>query len=264
MALVSSASSSRMIADLILQATATPGCYVFSELLYHPNVQPLKSQPEFCPHFKHLQIFAHGKYQDYISDSTLPPLNAAQTLKLRQLTLLSLASQRSASSYTALMTAVGLDTLQELEKLVVGAIYTGLLVATLDPERQFVNITSVAPLRDVSPKSIPALQTTLKELSARCGAAMQQINENINNIRAEAEARALEQDRVAKAVEKMTQAEKSISENVGGGPGNGSHAFTHQIRKPKRSAFGPEEDDNAMDVDEEDDGGEKKRNRKKF
>ena len=100
----------------------------------------------------------------------LPALNDAQTLKLRLLTLLTLASKPSTTTltYPALQSALGLATPAELEALVTSAIYAALLHARLDPRAARVHVASVAPLRDVAPGAVPALAGVLAAWEGRC------------------------------------------------------------------------------------------------
>ena len=272
-----------MAADLIIRATSTPGCYVFSELLYHPNVQSLGTHPEYLPYLKHLQIFTYGTYHDYYTstDPPLPQLSDAQTLKLRQLSLLSLASDRAALSYANLQDQMGLSSPRELEEVVISAVYANLLEATLDPQRMTVCITSISPLRDIAPGNMLAIQKGLSDLSDRCTKTLSKLEREIARIRVRAVARAEEKERSTMVLDRLVQAEKSIQDNStanaggGGGDGGGSTAEgasgapspdIHPVlsRKAKRSALGQEDDGGAMDLDDDDDGGEKKRGRKKF
>lgn len=64
------AKAPRAAADLILRATADPNTYVFAELLHMPNIDALKSSGEYSGHYKLLQIFSWGTWQDYKSTRT--------------------------------------------------------------------------------------------------------------------------------------------------------------------------------------------------
>ncbi|KAK5992881.1 COP9 signalosome complex subunit 7a [Cladobotryum mycophilum] len=137
-ALSKSASSPRAAADLVTRATSAPNTFLFAELLQTPQIQALADSPEFTSHLTLLQIFSYGTYETYHATPDLPALSETQTLKLRQLSLLTLASDRSSLSYDALERALGLSSAREVEDLVITAIYAGLLHATLDPARQAV------------------------------------------------------------------------------------------------------------------------------
>ncbi|GJN70519.1 hypothetical protein PLIIFM63780_002889 [Purpureocillium lilacinum] len=193
LALSKSATSPRAAADLVTRATSAPNTFVFAELLQTPQVQALSSSPEYASHLALLQTFSYGTYQSYRAESSkLPPLNDAQNRKLRQLSLLTLARDRSNLTYDALQDALGLSSARELEDLVVKAVYDGLLHATLDPVRQAVEVTSIAPLRDLQPGAIPGLVAALSTWSDRCTTTLDDIDAQINAIRANAVARAKE------------------------------------------------------------------------
>lgn len=119
----------------------------------------------------------------------MPSLNDAQTLKLRQLSLVSLARDRSNLSYGALHKALGLSSARELEELVITAMYAGLLHATLDPANEAVQVTSVAPLRDLQPDAIPAMVQALRNWSERCDSTLGDLEAQIRTIRASAAVR---------------------------------------------------------------------------
>jgi COP9 signalosome complex subunit 7 len=65
LALSKSATSPRAAADLITQATSAPNTYVFAELLQTPNIQNLRSTPDYASHITLLEIFAWGTWEDY-------------------------------------------------------------------------------------------------------------------------------------------------------------------------------------------------------
>ncbi|UKZ90294.1 uncharacterized protein TrAFT101_005318 [Trichoderma asperellum] len=183
LALSKSATSPRAAADLVTRATSAPNTFIFTELLQTPQIQALAASPEFTSYLTLLQIFSYGSYGTYHATADLPTLNDTQTLKLRQLSLLSLASDRSSLSYDALQKALGLSSPREVEDLVITAIYAGLLHATLDPARQAVSVTSVAPLRDLAPGTIPDMISALQNWAGRCQSTLGDLEEQIKSIR---------------------------------------------------------------------------------
>jgi COP9 signalosome complex subunit 7 len=287
LALTKSTSTPRQAADLVTRATSAPNTYLFTELLQSPQIQSLSSSPEYSSHLTLLQIFSHGTYTTYTSTPDLPPLSPQQTLKLRQLSLLTLAKDRELS-YSSLISKLGLSSARELEDIVTSSIYASLINATLDPAHETVHIHSVAPLRDVSPTAIPDLLSSLKSWASRCEAALADLNSRVATIRATANARAQSQTewdaRVAKLVEDEFTAGPAAflgfgsaeagqhGHGLGGGfsqglpaRGPGGQQSQRTGRYGKRGSghmdgVADEVDDEAMDLDEEDDGvGEKKR-----
>ncbi|KAM0430519.1 hypothetical protein ACHAPT_005868 [Fusarium lateritium] len=192
LALSKSASSPRAAADLVTRATSAQNTFLFTELLQTPAIQGLAGS-EFASHLTLLQIFAYGTYASYKTTEGLPALAEVQATKLRQLSLLTLARDRKNLSYAALQDALDLPGAREVETLVISAVYAGLLHATLDPARAAVQVSSVAPLRDLAPGAIPDMATALKTWSDRCTSTLGDLETQIKDIRTAAAARQREQ-----------------------------------------------------------------------
>ncbi|KAF4343375.1 ACOB protein [Fusarium beomiforme] len=261
-ALSKSATSPRAAADLVTRATSAPNTFLFSDLLQTPAIQNL-ADSEFSSHLTLLQIFSYGTYSSYKSTEGLPTLAEAQATKLRQLSLLSLARDRQNLSYAALQDALNLPGPREVETLVISAVYAGLLHATLDPARAVVQLSSVAPLRDLAPGAIPDMAAALKTWSHRCTTTLDALDIQIKEIRTIAAARQREQ---RLADEKLQQLMSEQQE--GGGPRkydlpNMSRDMMGRRGFNKRSVMdvGNLVDNDSMDVDEAEE--EKKRANKR-
>jgi COP9 signalosome complex subunit 7 len=222
-ALSKSANSPRAAADLIAQATSAQNTYVFAELLQTPNIQALRSSDagSHAAAYKLLEIFAWGTYSDYkgterhnyvhsapyiltvatANQSDLPPLSPAQHQKLLLLSLLPLAHSHATLTYAALLSHLDLPSTHALEQLVTTAIYAGLITATLDPAHELVNVSAVAPLRDLAPGSVPQLKQTLQTWEARCDEAVKELEARVKAVRQEAVTREKEKRRREKAME---------------------------------------------------------------
>jgi COP9 signalosome complex subunit 7 len=170
--------------------------------------------------------------------------------------------------------------------------------ATLDPAHETIYIHSVAPLRDVDPAAIPDLLSSLKAWASRCEAALENLEGRVKTIRAAADVRAQSQAEWDARVSKLVEDEGKASGQHGApqfdlagagahghGPGHGlaQHGFGSGAGLPARGPAGSSGqgramrsfmkrgsghmdagaqdvvDDEAMDLDEEDEVGEKKR-----
>lgn len=221
LALTKSANSPKAAADLITHATSAQGTYIFTELLASPSIRGLASSPEYQPYLTQLQLFSNGLYSTYASTPNLPDLNDRQALKLRQLSLLTLSRDKENLTYPALQRHLGLASPREVEDLVISAVYAGLLDAKLNPLRSVVQVSSVAPLRDVQPGTVPSIVATLQNWSQRCDATLAEIEANIANIKREAARKAndkREWDRTFQAVVKAESADPTDP----AGPANGT------------------------------------------
>lgn len=213
LALTKSATSPRAAADLISRATSAPNTYIFTELLQTPQIQALASNPELAPYLTLLQIFSYGTYETYKSTAGLPELNDAQRLKLRQLSLLTLANQNNghgtepALSYSSLQRALDLPTRQSLEELVISSIYADLIKGQLKPKASLVQINSVAPLRDVAPTAIGGLLSSLQAWADRCDTTLSSLSAQMDQLRADADRRAAQEAAWQETTEKLLEQE---------------------------------------------------------
>ncbi|EXJ61879.1 hypothetical protein A1O7_02309 [Cladophialophora yegresii CBS 114405] len=195
----------RFVAELIKGVISDRGAYIFTELLQLPTVQALRGT-EFEPWLTLLEIFSWGTYQEYKANPLLPQLDVHQTLKLRQLTLLTLASPFSPPTpnntttnnnltYAALLSRLQLSSPEELESLITASIDCNLLTARLYPTSSpsAVHIISVAPLRDLRPQSLTTLLQILQTWESRCVSVVSDLEAQIATIRNTAQQRALKE-----------------------------------------------------------------------
>ena len=152
------------------------------------------------------------------ANPSLPQLSPAQHQKLLLLSLLPLAHSHSTLTYSHLMTALSLPSSRALEDLLTTAIYSSLLTATLDPAHSIVNVTSIAPLRDLAPGSLPAMQATLFAWSQRCEGALADLDAQMAAVRAAAVRRERERRRRDRGLE----AAMAALEDKGGAPKRGA------------------------------------------
>lgn len=89
------------------------------------------------------------------------------------------------------MTALSLDSTADLESLITTAIYANLITARLSPATTppNVNVTAVAPLRDVPPQSLPKMVSLLTEWEARCNEVVSDLEAEIERVKFNASAR---------------------------------------------------------------------------
>lgn len=258
--------------DLIQRATKANGTYIFTELLTSPPIAALatSSDPAARAWHTHLSLFSHGLYSTYVSDPTLPPLDAAQTLKLRQLSLLTLSRDKTQLTYPRLLSHLGLTSARDLEDVVISAVYAGVLTARLNPARAEVQVSSVAPLRDVAPESIPGLITVLQAWSARCDATLAELEATMAGIRGDA---ARDAQRKSDAATLMEEMANEMNDDGAGGKGKiwGTRAASRGARKASQrgaakrgmmeiDAGEEDEDDDTMELDGHEEGGEGKQN----
>ncbi|KAI1771945.1 hypothetical protein F4818DRAFT_184251 [Hypoxylon cercidicola] len=276
LALTKSATAPRAAADLVTQATSNPNTYVFAELLQTPQIQALSQSADYASYLQLLEIFSYGTFATYLAAPSLPRLNDAQTLKLRQLSLLTLARDPHNLSYTSLQRDLGLADARAVEDLVISAIYADLVEAQLDPRNQTVHVSSVSPLRDLAPNSVPAVLTALQAWSGRCTETLADLEAQVAAIKDAAARRQDEKREWAETQARLVEEIRNSGEDraaTGGGSGvhtrgqgrlletamsrlRGAHASQRSIKRGSGSLDTGHDEDEAMDVDEEepDDG----------
>ncbi|PYH84488.1 hypothetical protein BO82DRAFT_18739 [Aspergillus uvarum CBS 121591] len=241
----SSANSPRFVANIITNATSNAHTFVFAELLETAAVQALRSPDtpaEYQSYLTLLEIFAWGTWQDYQETPNLPALSPAQTLKLRLLTLLTLSSTIQPLTYTALMGALSITAPADLESLVTTAIYSSLITARLSPASipPTVNVTAIAPLRDVKPQSLANMITILTQWETRCGDVISDIEAEIAKIKSEsAKRRAKEHERNVIFEQTLAAYRAEAASAAGGGEGNvAGGARKHWGQQPQQAFRG--------------------------
>ncbi|KAI1371814.1 hypothetical protein F4677DRAFT_282177 [Hypoxylon crocopeplum] len=276
LALTKSAAAPRAAADLVTQATSNPNTYVFAELLQAPQIQALSQSAEYSTYLTLLEIFSYGTFAVFTTQSkekSLPALNAAQTLKLRQLSLLTLARDPHNLSYASLQRDLGLPDARAVEDLVISAIYAGLVEAQLDPRHQTVHVSSVLPLRDLAPNSIPSMLTALRTWSDRCTDTLVDLEAQIAAVKSAAKERHDEtkawEETQARLVHEQTRVEQDGKAQFLSGAHSRNQGRLvdaavarlrgagHRTGKRGSGSLDPGQDeDEAMDLDEEepDDG----------
>lgn len=189
----------------------------------------------------------------------LPKLSTEQTLKLRLLSLLSLAVTVKPLTYQSLMTALSLSSTAELESLVTTAIYASLITARLSPATNppTVTVTAVAPLRDVQPQSLPKMITLLTQWEARCGEVVSDLEAEIARVKENAEKRHAKERAYQMQLEEVTKRRQAALEGSNaGGVRTRAGAYGRGVPRNKREADdidhdGWESDSGArMDIDD--------------
>ncbi|KAJ7716812.1 hypothetical protein DFH07DRAFT_861840 [Mycena maculata] len=172
-------------AKLIADATSAPAVFVFAELLQLSNIQELGKSETHAKSFALLQLFAYRTYEDYMQNKdSFPPLNAAQTTKLKHLSIVTLASERRILPYTDLLRALDMPTVRELEDLIIDAIYLDILRGKLDQKQAQLEVEYTMG-RDLAPGAIDAVLTALRDWAATTAAVLQTLDAKLAAVAAQ-------------------------------------------------------------------------------
>ncbi|CAM6091837.1 unnamed protein product [Calypogeia fissa] len=151
----------RAAAELITHATSHPNLYAFSELLALPHILELQGT-EHSSSLDLLRLFAHGTWTDYKNNSRqLPPLHPEQQLKLKQLTVMTLAEKSKVLPYDLLMQQLDVSNVRELEDLLINdCMYVGIVRGKLDQRQRCFEVQFAAG-RDLRPGQLDTMIETL-------------------------------------------------------------------------------------------------------
>jgi len=219
-------------AKLIENATAAPGVFVFAELLEHPNVQELASNPQHAPYLELLKLFSYGTYEEYkLHKDALPPLNPAQLVKLKNLSLVTLGSQSRILPYAQLRAYLDVNTIRELEDLIIDAMYQDVLRGRLDQKEQQLELEYTMG-RDLRPGQLEQLLNALKNWSGQTAQVIATLDSKLTQI-------AQQQDELQQNSEAYNQHRHDLLIEI-----------AEQKRKnPRKGTGGSLMNDDDMDVD---------------
>jgi COP9 signalosome complex subunit 7 len=149
---------------VIQQALQSPATFVFGELLDLPNIKAL-AEGENKPWYDTLALFAYGTFADYkASPQSFGDLSPLLQKKLKQLSIVSLASSQKSLPYSLLLAQLDIGNVRELEDLVIESIYAGIIKGKLDQKEQRFQVDWTMG-RDIRPGQ---LQEMLKILNLWC------------------------------------------------------------------------------------------------
>lgn len=164
---------------LVQQVLEHPGVYVFGELLDMPNIKELEHDEQTASYFRLFNLFAYGTYNDYKEQKdALPEITPFQLLKLRHLTLVSIATKQKCIPYTLLSRELDLPNLRDLEDLIIEAIYAGIIKGKLDQKNKQLEV-DYAIGRDIRSEAIPEIISVLQEWCNSCDAVLKGIETQI-------------------------------------------------------------------------------------
>ncbi|KAG9011397.1 hypothetical protein FRB90_007342 [Tulasnella sp. 427] len=206
-------------AKLVENATAAPGVFVFAELLEHPN---LANNPQHAPYLELLKLFSYGTYDDYKQHKdSLPPLNPAQLVKLKNLSIVSLAEKSRILPYSQLRSYLDITTLRELEDLIIDAMYQDVLKGRLDQKEQQLELEYTMG-RDIRPGQLEELLAALKSWSSQTEQVINALDTKLTQIAAhqdqeKADGESFVAHRNHMLVEVAVQKKLAKRSNTGGG-----------------------------------------------
>ncbi|CAN1748391.1 COP9 signalosome complex subunit 7 [Linum perenne] len=150
-AVVASPAASSSLARIVVESTSHPSVFSFSEILAVPNFDQLQGT-EHSTYIDLLKVFAYGTWRDYkAKSSVLPQLTPSQIIKLKQLTVLTLAGRNKVIPYDTLLEELEFSNIRELEDFVVDeCVYVGLAKGKMNQLKRCFQVQFAAG-RDLMP-----------------------------------------------------------------------------------------------------------------
>lgn len=159
--LLAQSQKGRACSALVQQVLGHRKIFLFGELLAIPSIASL-AESEFAKDYRTLELFAFGTYRDYVSNkASFLDLTEAQEIKLKQLSLLSMAKESNVLSFATLREALFIENNRDLEDLIIDSIYSGLFTAKIDQYEQCLRIIDFLA-RDVRREDLSSIITALE------------------------------------------------------------------------------------------------------
>ncbi|KAL0379775.1 UNVERIFIED_CONTAM: COP9 signalosome complex subunit [Sesamum angustifolium] len=149
------------LSTVIVEATSHPSLFAFSEIIAVSNVLELEGT-ESSASLDLLRMFAYGTWSEYkIAAGRIPQLVPDQVLKLKQLTVLTLAETNKVLPYDLLMQELDVTNVRELEDFLINdCMYVGIVRGKLDQLRRCFEVQFAAG-RDLRPGQLGSMIQTL-------------------------------------------------------------------------------------------------------
>jgi len=193
---------------LIREVIEHPQIYVFGELIEEENIKSIQQSVDASKWYNLLELFAYGKLSDY-NEQNMPPLTDSMIKKLRLLTIITLANNKSKKiPYSVLGEELKINNLRDLEDLIIEAIYANLVKGKLDQKANCLEVDSTLA-RDVRMNRIDDISSVLTSWITNCENILANIEKQsrvANSIKAENLTKKVELDNYISTIKKTIKA----------------------------------------------------------
>jgi len=124
-------------------------------------------------------LFAYGTYEEFLSiQHQLPQLSEPMRKKLRLLTIATTATKDKTIQYDYLQKALGIESIRELEDLIIDGTNNSVLQGKLDQKSKHFEV-DYAMGRDIRKSDISQISATLQQWCDNCDAMLSCIDEQV-------------------------------------------------------------------------------------
>lgn len=182
-----------------------------------------------------LQLFAYGTLKDYQSNpSNFTALTPLARRKLQLLTLASLAAHARILSYKVLLQQLQIQSVRELEDLIIDGIYAQVIRGKLDQLNHLLYI-EYAIARDVNAQSLQQIEDVLDKWSANCSSLLNVLKVEAQKANHEKKKKTEEHEKYDKEMLSMLKIiDLQGQEALGGGKRDDSQHFSTAQFDPKQ------------------------------
>jgi len=169
--------------ELVKQALAAQGVFVFGELLDMQNIKDLETNEATAPYFQLLKLFAYGSYHDLIAQpaGSLPEVTPVMIRKLRMLSVVTLAETEKLIPYATLQEKLGLESIREVEDLIIEGISCGIMTGKLDQKNSYFEVDFVIG-RDIQPSDFAGIIGVLSGWCESCDSMLTSVESQIDKL----------------------------------------------------------------------------------
>lgn len=211
LAALNGATNADEAARVICSAVESRDLFAFAELFYAPAVISLKQSSTHVKFYNLLELFAYGIYEEYLTTKVeLPVLTDAMILKLRELTLVSVATQHRCIPVDEAMRILHIDSISDMEAVFISALYTGIIQGRWDAQANVLDIISFRN-RDVHPEELESICAKLQcwiEQCAGLSGTLKEIAEKSEKAISDSNARETKVEEEVKKIRKAIQDEE--------------------------------------------------------
>eukprot|EP00871_Galdieria_phlegrea_P001189 jgi/Galph1/2070/GphlegSOOS_G743.1 len=170
---------SLLLGKVVQQLLEDRNVHVFGEFLQEPALQQLKENSPDVFHL--LEVFAFGTWKDGQDNAYFFQLNEEAKRKLKRLTLVDIASKKKQLEYSYLMDCLELESLRQLEDLIIECIELQLIRGKLDQKEKRFQVDWTMG-RDVGDHHLQEIIDTFREWESHAGSLLLELDSQIEFI----------------------------------------------------------------------------------
>lgn len=169
---------------IVTNAIKHPQVFVFGEILNVQSVKDLAANPQLKSYLELLRIFAYGSFTEFKAKEAelklRDKLDPRALTKLKMLSIVEAASKNKFLQYDKLQKELELETVRQLEDLIIDCVYANLLQGKLDQRKKAFEVQWVMG-RDLGPTEVSDMMQTVEQWLAHSAQLMTVLDEKMKS-----------------------------------------------------------------------------------